>query len=134
MLNPLRNEVTTKKAMKKIYCSVLGLALLTNCAHDDNSDDISLRLKDELLFQNITYEGNIKALVKTNCLACHSNPPTDGATIPLNTFEAVKNAVEKKDLIMRINSSTNAMPPDGLMPKDARRMFDAWVTQGLKEN
>ncbi len=117
----------------RIFIIFLSIMIL-GCSDDTVSQDEPIAQEDELHFTNISYEGNIKSIVQTNCIACHSNPPNNGASIPLTTYEAVKNAVETRDLISKINSVTNPMPPDGLMPKDTRRIFDAWVTQGLKEN
>lgn len=111
------------------------IAFMTfGCSDNGPNDDANDAIEDELIFQNITYTGQIEALVKTNCIACHTNPPNNGASIPLTTYDAVKNAVETRDLISKINSVTNPMPPGGLMSKDTRRIFDAWIAQGLKEN
>ncbi|MCW5517072.1 hypothetical protein [Muriicola sp. Z0-33] len=117
----------------RIYIIFLSILML-GCSDDTTSQDEPSAEEDELLFTDISYEGNIKPIVQTNCIACHTDPPNNGASIPLTTYEAVKNAVESRDLIQKINSATNPMPPDGLMPKETRRIFDAWVTQGLKEN
>lgn len=120
--------------MTKSCYLLLVVLLLIGCSDDSGIEDEVKATKDDLIFQNITYDGQIEDLVKTNCIACHTDPPNNGASIPLTTYEAVKNAVESRDLIQKINSATNPMPPDGLMPKETRRIFDAWVTQGLKEN
>lgn len=107
---------------------------MLGCSDDTTNQDEPSAQEDELLFTDISYEGNIKPIVQTNCIACHTDPPNNGATISLTTYEELKIAVETKNLIEKINSTASPMPPDGLMPKNTRRLFDAWVTQGLKEN
>jgi len=82
---------------------------------------------------SVTYNGNIKSIT-SNCTTCHSNPPTNNAPMSLTTYDDVKNAVENRGLISRINSSTNPMPPTGLISQSSRDLVQAWVNQGFLVN
>lgn len=60
---------------------------------------------------NVTYTSEIKPIIDDNCLNCHISPPLNGASMPLISFENVREAVENRDLIGRIESGS--MPPVG---------------------
>ena len=52
----------------------------------------------------------------------------------LVSYKDGKNAIEKQELISKINNHINPIPTDGLMPKNSRQVFNAWVTLGMKKN
>ncbi|WP_394747182.1 hypothetical protein [Spongiimicrobium salis] len=81
----------------------------------------------------ITFEANIQPITQGICNECHSDPPQNGAPIPLVTLENVRSAIENRGLIGRINSNTAPMPPSGLLPVATRELFDRWVEDGFAE-
>ncbi|MEM7380292.1 MAG: hypothetical protein AAF361_03740 [Bacteroidota bacterium] len=113
---------------------MLSTAMLTIFACSTDADNESQEREADTVFGRITYDDDIRSIMSTNCIACHANPPTNDAPMPLTTFLEVKNAVETRDLISRINSISNPMPADGRIPEIDRRKIDAWVTQGFPEN
>jgi len=82
----------------------------------------------------VSYDANIKSIMSSNCTSCHGSTPTNGAPMSLTTYTQVKNAVENRGLISRINSVSSPMPTGGLMPKATRDLVQAWKDGGFIEN
>jgi hypothetical protein len=51
----------------------------------------------------------------------------------LTSYSLVKNAVENRGLIGRINSASNPMPQGGLMSQANRDLIQQWKDDGLLE-
>lgn len=84
----------------------------------------------------VTYEADVKTIIDNNCIICHSNPPQNGAPMPLVTYENVKDAVENRNLIGRISSFDPifSMPFGG--PRLPQNLIDTviqWNEDGLIE-
>lgn len=111
------------------YISIM-LTLLYNCSSggdDPTNSNPNTSVK-------ITYESHINSITTNYCIACHGEPPSSGAPMSLTSYELVKNAVETRGLINRINSTTNPMPPKGgLLSKEQRDLIQKWVDDGLLE-
>lgn len=113
---------------------VLLIVLLFNCSYN-NEDDLTEDpvIEDEF----VTYVGEVKSIIDTNCIACHSNPPVNGAPMSLITYQDVRNAVENGNLMARI--STNdigaVMPPGGpRLPQNLIDLIAQWQADGFLEN
>ena len=85
---------------------------------------------------DVTYTGQIKQVLDTNCIRCHSSDrqgaERNGAppSVNLDTYEGAVDASARA--LVRIQAGT--MPPDtGGIPQGDRDLFQAWVDQGLKE-
>ena len=112
--------------MKKIATFfILCVAVMAiSCSSDDGPS--------EPVDTTVTFTA-VKTLMEDNCLACHLDPPINGAPIALITLEEVKDAVENRGLITRIASGT--MPP-GNLPKlsDAEvQLVRDWQAGDFKE-
>ena len=109
---------------------VLAFVVLTfNCSTSSNDD---LSNPDPDTSGKITYNSNVKAIMTSNCTSCHGNPPTQNAPFSLTTYNSVKSRVNS--IISRVNSSSNPMPPSGLMPQSTRDIIQKWKDDGLLEN
>lgn len=91
---------------------------------------------NEIIVGQVTYNKNVKSIIESNCVSCHS---TGGAAFfrPLTTFLEVKTAFEETDLISRIqkqNGESGQMPMTGRMPQDKINVVLQWGTDGLLEN
>jgi hypothetical protein len=85
----------------------------------------------------VTYQ-DVAPTFNSVCLACHSNPPQNGAPMSLTSFENVRDAVLNRDLIDRISRDEGA---SGLMPLGGQRLpqeninqIVQWEADGLLEN
>lgn len=111
----------------KVIFVLFVIALCLSCSsNDDQSNDNTTT--------NITYNGHIKSLINNNCNSCHGSPTDNGAPMPLTTYTEVKNAVENRNLINRINNPSNPMPMAGLMTQANRDLVQQWVDGGFLEN
>lgn len=110
-----------------------SLLCLTNCSYNSEDD-----LTEEIIIEEfVTYQGNIKSIIDTNCISCHNNPQINGAPNSLVTYDDVVDAVENRDLIGRI-STTDAgfvMPFGGpRLPQNLIDLVVQWEQEGLLEN
>ena len=126
--------------MKKLLTgAMVTLFLIFASCSSSNDDDMSgegtMEDDDPMVMPMArNYEDDVKPLIESNCLSCHSNPPVNNAPMSLVTFDDVKNAVETRSLLARINSSTSPMPPQGRLPAATRQIIEDWIDQGLPEN
>jgi len=115
--------------MKKfIYLSILLLLfIMTSCS--SNSEEV---IVNPPVNNNITYTANVKTIIDSNCLNCHTSPPVNGAPMSLTTFLSVRDAVTGRGLINRVENGT--MPPAGnpLTSTQVQTIKD-WEAGGFKE-
>jgi hypothetical protein len=119
--------------MKKNLLIILIFSLVSNCTNVSEDDLIDLTP----LPDTVTYVDDVKSIIDTNCISCHSNPPVNGAPMSLLLYENVKDAVENRDLIGRITGTSSGplMPFGG--PKLPQNLIDIiiqWETDGLLED
>lgn len=131
--------------MKK-WTSFLGILLITlifaACSSSDNSEG-TMNPNNNNSSNNdgdndpnptgITYTEDIRIIIQSNCISCHSDPPTNNAPMPLTTYAEVKSAVESRGLLTRINSTTDPMPPTGRLPSSTRQLIADWIDLGYPE-
>ena len=118
--------------MKNLFY-LLCLVLFLSCSNDSESDLIEMNNPSD----PITYNGNIKAIIDSNCLACHSNPTTNGAPFPLVTYDQVLVRAQNGQLLRSISRQTGeavAMPPSGRLPQNTINTIEQWINDGAPEN
>ncbi len=87
--------------------------------------------------ETITFNENVKPIIDNNCIFCHSNPPQNGAPMPLVSYENVKEAVQNRNLVGRISSEDPAfmMPFGGpRLPQNLIDIVIQWNEDGLIED
>ena len=120
-------DIYTMK-FKNLFTGLTILLLISNCS--SGGDDISNEPDPDPT--TITYNNKVKAIINGNCGSCHGNPTNNGAPISYTNFTQVKNDIN--DIISRINSSSNPMPPTGLIAQSLRDDIQKWKDDGLLEN
>ena len=116
------------------YVLALFLFIVINACTNDSEDDLINQMQNP---NPITYVDDVKAIIDTNCLNCHSDPPTNGAPIALVTYDQVRNSAENGTLISRIErqaGQAGAMPLGG--PRLPQSLIDVvlqWRTDGFIE-
>ena len=113
----------------KMLAVLIGLLFCFSCSND-SEDDLS---PQTVLPITVSYNTTIKNIVDNTCNNCHGTPLQNGAPIPLTTYNQVKNAVQNNNLIGRLKSTTNPMPPGGNLPTSTIDLFDQWLANGLPE-
>ena len=83
----------------------------------------------------VTYEGAVKAIIDGQCLACHIDPPVNGAPFPLTNYNQVSSqAALILTSISRQSGATAAMPPSGRLPQSTIDVIEQWIQDGTLEN
>ena len=114
--------------MKKLFIVpiIIVLIFFNSCTSDDDEKMTDLPAKD------VTYTATIKVIIDDNCLNCHVDPPLNGASMSLLTFENVSDAVMNRDLIGRVEGGS--MPPVGDLLTDSQvQAIKDWKSGGLQE-
>lgn len=119
--------------MKKYISLSIFIILFISCTSDSTEDLEPTNPPND----PITYTNNVKSIIDNNCLACHTNPPTNGAPIPLVTYIQVENSTENGPLINRIErapGSAGVMPIGGnTLSTGQIQTIKDWQTQGYLE-
>jgi len=112
----------------------LGILLFASCSQSTFDD---IEVEEEPLPEIVTYQ-EVKPIIDNVCLSCHSNPPQNGAPMPLLNFDNVKEAILNRDLLNKISKNEGE---DGLMPLGGPRLPQSsidlifqWSEDGLLEN
>lgn len=116
--------------MKKLNYVMMGFVfiLLLSCSSDSGDDPGNIPPVNN----DVTYSKNVKPIIDSRCLSCHSNPPVNNAPMSLVTYQNVRDAVLNRDLIAQVESG--AMPPSGanLSSSQVKTIKD-WQSGGFKE-
>lgn len=120
-----------KKAL--FYC---GFAAFISCS-TNTLDDVVEPVEIIEPLELVTYQ-DVKQIFDSNCTRCHSNPPQNGAPMPLVNFQNVREAILNRGLIDRISRSEGApglMPLGGpRLPQSTITLVEQWEADGLLEN
>lgn len=119
--------------MKKKVKFILPLFtfIVLACTNLSESD-----LIDEGPIGVITYNTNIKPLIDSSCLNCHSDPTRNGAPFSLTNFEQLSFIAENGALLGALNKQTGetgAMPPTGRLPQSTIDLIAQWIEDGQLE-
>ena len=122
--------------MKKRTFYFLAPFLISISCTTSTYDDIQ-EIMDEEPIETVTFQ-EVAFIIQDNCSACHSDPPQNGAPMPLTSYLEVKNAVENLGLIDRISRNdgeSGLMPLGGpRLPQQQIDLIVQWNTDGLLEN
>lgn len=114
--------------------AILLIAILAGCTAS-TYDDIEVLPPDPV--DAVTFQ-DVAFVFENVCTACHSNPPQNGAPMPLTNYEEIKNAVETRGLLDRISREEGApglMPLGGpRLPQQQIDLIMQWNEDGLLEN
>ncbi|HLT33333.1 MAG TPA: hypothetical protein VKZ98_06045 [Aquaticitalea sp.] len=118
-----------KKNIILMYAILIVLFDCTNASENDLIDQTEVS-------ESVTYIQDVQPIINNNCIVCHTNPPENGAPMPLLTYDNVKDAVENRGLINRISSQDLSflMPFGG--PRLPQNLIDTiiqWEADGLLE-
>ena len=110
-----------------LLISLIGLGSCTSNSPDDFEGFIPT---------NVTYSNDVRPIIEANCIACHQDPPINGAPMPLTDYDKVKQAILTRPLIDRISRPQGA---PGMMPNGGTRLpqykidiIKKWSDQGLQ--
>ena len=123
------------RLLNRIVIGTAMFCLLHGCT-TRNIDEL-MPVQQEVSVDLVTFQ-DVRFVFDNICQQCHSNPPQNGAPMPLVTYTNVKQAVENRGLLDRISRTEGAQ---GLMPLGGPRLPQAtidlimqWNDDGLLEN
>lgn len=104
------------------------LVLLSSCAYN-NGDDL-YPIEEECITDSLTYDGEIKVLINTNCAisGCHGERSVHGDFTTYPLVIANINRIEVRALVEK------TMPPAGPLSSCEQDQLNQWITEGAKEN
>lgn len=113
---------------------IIAVGLLYGCTAR-TMDDVMEPIEEAP--ELVTFQ-DVEFVFTTVCQACHSNPPQNGAPMPLVTYEDVRDAILDRSLIDRISreeGESGAMPLGGpRLPQPTIDLIVQWNEDGLLEN
>ncbi|MBN2805504.1 MAG: cytochrome c [Prolixibacteraceae bacterium] len=118
-----------------IILVVLTVSLTPRCTYHNVEDQFEPEVA-ACDTTEVSYATQLAPLLQANCVSCHnSNNPSGGMV--LNTYEGLKQAANSNRLLGALKHETGFSP----MPQGAASLtdcdiaqFEAWISQGLKNN
>ncbi len=106
--------------------TAISIVVLCGCSSDD---------EQPIPNTDITYNKDIKVIIEDHCLACHIDPPINGAPFPLVNYEQVsKEASAILEAISKQTGEVGAMPRVGRLPQATIDKVAQWIDDGLPED
>lgn len=119
--------------MKKTCLPLLFIPILLASCTNDSPDDLTVTVP----VGTADYTTYIKPIMENNCVSCHAATPNSGAPMSLVTYEQVKQAVQQRGLIDRINRQFGdplLMPLGGpRLPQPTINLVQEWADQGFTQ-
>ena len=86
--------------MERVIISIMLLFLLVSCSGSDNEEGAPMPPPGDgngngNSGEAVSFAADIRPIIQSNCLSCHSDPPTNNAPMPLTTYALVRDAAEK---------------------------------------
>ena len=114
-----------------LFVTMFSLFLMS-CSNDSDNDTGPIIIDPPPSNDPVTYTNAVKAIIDSNCLNCHTSPPTNGAPMALTTYANVKDAVQNRGLIAQIESGDMPVNASMLSASQIQAVKD-WQTDGLIE-
>ena len=106
------------------YSYLLVFPLFLACTYDE---------PDLCIDENPSFSECVMPIIQENCVSCHSYGGSAGF-LNLENYESIRNSVIDGNLIDRINSTENPMPPSGNMSESTIRIIQNWEENGVPNN
>ena len=115
------------KNLKIYIITVIGI-FVVSC--DSNTyDEVSKVSENNVTITNPTYEKNVKSIISSNCIGCHS-PGVVNQSPYLRDYNEVKDAVANGDVLCRIQGLCGEiMPKSGKMSQANIDLIKLWSAQ-----
>lgn len=121
-----------KKKIKFLSIALVSLLLLNAC-YDDNEETLYRFTTANCDLSNVTYNQTIAPIIQSKCVSCHSGTTPNG-NLNLENHNQIVTAVNSKNFYQRITSTSNPMPPSGLMDECSIKQIKKWIDLGMPNN
>ena len=123
--------------MAKVFSFAVGMCtiiVLNGCLVDKGElvDETPQEYCDTL---QATYVDTVKILIDTECAftpGCHGVQASNGDFTTYANMSGV-DALSEGGIGARVTSTTNPMPPSGLLPDSLRRVIECWANDGYPQ-
>jgi hypothetical protein len=114
--------------MKNTFSLLTLVLFFANCT-SVSTDDLTIPAP-----ASITYTANVKAIIDQSCATsgCHNATGNSGSLI-LEDFTQVRNAIQSRNALGRMESTSNPMPASGNLPSTSIQIIKNWRDQGYIE-
>lgn len=127
-IKPITHLINTEKILKKftsLSITLLVVLVFSNCS--------TSTIEEVEITDPVTFDDDVKIIISNNCLPCHAGTFPAGG-VNLEGYINVRDATENGNLLTSINSVSNPMPQNGLMPPALIATIEQWATDGYIEN
>jgi len=121
------------KKLLKLSAFIFVSTLLFYSCYNDTEENMYKFSKSTCDTTNVTYTQTVAPILQTTCTSCHSNA-SPGGGLSLQSYSDVASAVSSKNLYARIISTSNPMPPSGLMNACSIKQIKKWIDLGALNN
>ncbi len=125
-----------RKTKRAVLCIMAGVIALAISCSKSSEDTITTPAPAACDTTNMSYTGDVKPILQSNCYNCHGNGSADGG-ISLDSYSGVEAVAANGDLIGTI-THTSGYPP---MPEGGGKLSDcdinkikAWINRGIPNN
>lgn len=109
----------------KIILAIVGVMLATASCTSNTYEEVSAPVT-----ANPTYEADVKNIVNSNCVSCHS--ASFGQAPYLENYDQVKSAVLNNGLLDEIAAPTGeGMPEAQRLPQSEIDVINLWAANGF---
>ncbi len=115
-----------------LFLWILPLVVTLGCSSDDGAEPNPDTNPNPN--KTTTYTADVKTIIDTHCIECHTIPLAQGAIFPMRNYAETINGLDR-DLVLRITSPniSNIMPPSGRLPQETIDIILDWVADGELE-
>lgn len=113
-----------------LLITLITATIFISCSKDEGDTIIKTNPENT----DVSYS-DISIIIENKCLECHGIPTTNQAEISLTTYESLREATENHNLIGRLKSFNNQMPPQPDAPLLVAQieLIEGWALGGYKE-
>jgi mono/diheme cytochrome c family protein len=109
---------------------LLAFNILASCTYNKEDELYGIACDTT----NVRYSVEIKNVVSASCVGCHNGQDSQGG-VNLETYELVKESVDKKEFLESIINEVDPMPKGGPRLSSCRiNQIRAWINQGAPNN
>jgi len=130
---PENLTINIMKNLTKLLAIIFVLTLLFCGCYNDSEEDLYKFSKSGCDTTNVTYAQTVEPIIQTTCSSCHGGTSPSG-NLTLQSYSNVVSAVSTKNLYARISSTSNPMPPSGLMNACTIKQIKRWINMGSLNN
>jgi len=119
--------------MKRVTLVVAVSVLFLSACYYDKED--MLYGPSQCDTSAVKYSVQVTSILNASCLSCHSGTAAAGAGIKLDSYNAVKAAVDNGSLLSSVTRSVNPMPKGAARLSECRiAELRTWIRNGAPNN